>query len=164
MMGDIFKEDERRPALFDDAGDMWPEVARVLRAKTSPGDREWLARIACSEDIHDAAPWAAVEGGNVVPERSRIQGRVFHPCHEDGRRIGFPLDVTHSSISVAGDVQGEVEAGPACAQGETEQTFPSAAQIASGGMKSQVMHGLSVAMQTVPRMFRRPRTEPPSGR
>jgi len=32
MMGDIFEEDEGRLTLGDDAGDMRPEVARVVRA------------------------------------------------------------------------------------------------------------------------------------
>ena len=66
MIGDIFEEDESGIAFPNDAGDMGPEMARISLAETPSGNREWLARVARSEDIHDAAPWPAVEGCKVV--------------------------------------------------------------------------------------------------
>ena len=113
MMGDILKEDEGRFDLADDAGDMGPEVAWILGTEPSARDRERLARIARSDDVHRAAPWAAIEGSNVVPDNSLIQGRVFHPRHESGCGEGFPFDMAHSTIS--GDGDGKVEVEPACA-------------------------------------------------
>jgi hypothetical protein len=77
MMGDILDEHEGRFGLSDDPGDMRPEVARIVRAPALARDGERLARIARSDDVHRAAPRAAVEGGNVVPDRCPIQGRVF---------------------------------------------------------------------------------------
>lgn len=118
MMGDIFKEDEGRLDLTDDAGDMRPEMARILGAEPSARHAEWLARIARSDDIHRAAPLAAVEGSNVVPDNSLIQGRVFHPRHESGCGEGFPFDMAHSTIS--GDSDGEPEVEPASARAERE--------------------------------------------
>lgn len=133
MMGDIFEEYDGGIAFADDARDMGPQVARIISAEAPPGDREWLARVTRSEDIHDAAPWSAVEGGNVVPDRCRIQDLVFHPRHESGCCIGFPLDVTHSPVSGTGDVEAEVE--PACtgAQGDTVQAGVIAPRSVSGG-------------------------------
>ncbi len=113
MMGDILEKHEGRFDIADDAGDMRPEVARVIRTPALARDGERLARIARSDDIHRAAPRAAVEGGNVVPERCAIQGRVFHPRHEGGCGVGFPFDMAHSTIS--GDGDGEPEIEPACA-------------------------------------------------
>ncbi len=72
MMGDILEEHEGRFDLADDAGDVRPEVAWVLDAPALSGDGEWLARIARSDDVHRAAPRAAVEGCNIVPDNSRI--------------------------------------------------------------------------------------------
>ena len=69
MMGDIFEEDEGRLDLADDTGDMRPEVAWVVGTPALARDGERLARIARSDDVHRAAPRAAVEGGNVVPDR-----------------------------------------------------------------------------------------------
>ena len=131
MMGDILEEHEGRLDLADDAGDMRPEVARVVRAPAFARDGERLARIARSDDVHCAAPRAAVEGGNVVPDRRRIQGRVFHPRHEDGRGIGVPLDVTHSAITGACEVQPKVESAGAGAEREAEE-----ARVAGSGRQA----------------------------
>ena len=109
MMGDILEEHKGRLDLADDAGDMGPEVARIIRTSALARDGERLARIARSDDVHRAAPRAAVEGSNVVPDNSLIQGRVFHPRHESGCGVGFPFDMAHSTISGDGDGKPEVE-------------------------------------------------------
>lgn len=133
MIGDIFEEDDRGIAFPDDAGNVRPEMARISFAETPSGNRERLTRVARSEDIHEAAPWSAVEGGNVVPDRCRIQGFVFHPRHESGRCVGFPLDVTQSAVSGTGDVEPEVEPACASAQGKSVQACIIAPRIVSGG-------------------------------
>lgn len=58
----------------------------------------------------DRTPASAVEGGNVVPDRSVTHGRVSHPRHERGRRTCFPLNPTHSAVSGFGKVESEFEA------------------------------------------------------
>ena len=121
MMGDVLEEHERRLDLADDSGDMRPEVARVVRAPALACDGEWLARIARSDDVHRAAPRAAVEGGNIVPDNSLIQGRVFHPRHESGCGEGFPFDMAHSTIAGDGDGEPEIETARAGAEGEAEE-------------------------------------------
>jgi hypothetical protein len=134
MMGDILEEDEGRFDLADDAGDMRPQVTRVVRAPPLARDGERLARIARSDDIHRAAPRAAVEGSNVVPDNSLIQGRVFHPRHESGCGEGFPFDMAHSTISGDGDGEAEVETPSTGAEGEAEEACVSGSGSASGGM------------------------------
>ncbi len=133
MMGDILEEDEGRLNLADDAGDMRPEMAWIVRAPAFARDRERLARIARSDDVHRAAPRAAVEGSNVVPDNSLIQGRVLHPRHESGCGIGFPFDMAHSTISGDGDGEPEVETARAGAEGEAEEACVSGSGSASGG-------------------------------
>ena len=132
MMGDVLTEDERRRALSDNAGDVRPEVARVGGREPPACDRERLARIARKHDVHAAAPRSAVEGGNVVPDRRVIQGRVFHPGHEQGRGICFSLDVTHSPVVGTGEDEPEVEPADAGAEREAEQS--GTARQAAGGM------------------------------
>ena len=140
MMGDVFEEDERRPALADDTRNVGPEMSGIGRSPPPARNGEGLARIARKDDVHCATPREAVEGCDIVPDRRRIQGRVFHPRHEDGCGIGFPLDVTHSAISAGasgaipgiggktadGKMESEVE--PACAgtKREPEQRTASA--------------------------------------
>jgi hypothetical protein len=134
MMGDILEEDEGRLDLADDASDVRPMVPRVRRAASPAGDREWLARISRAEDVHRAAPRDAVEVGNVVPDNRAIQGRVVHPRHENGRGVGFPLDVAQSTISGTGEQDAEVEPARTGAEGEPEQALVSVPRSASGGM------------------------------
>ena len=133
MMGDILEEDEGRFDFADDAGDMGPEVARIVRTSALARDRKWLARIARSDDVHRAAPRAAIEGSNIVPDRRWVQGRIFHPRHESGCGEGFPFDIAHSTISEDGDDEPKVEPASAGAEGEAEQACVSGPGNASGG-------------------------------
>lgn len=128
MSFDVFEEAPFGVEFSDNATDMGPEMARIFLASTPAGKAEWLAGISASEDMNLAAPRAAVEGGNVTPERRFIQGLVFHPCHESGRREGFPFDVTNSAISGFCDVQAEFETSDASAEGDAVEG------IISGGM------------------------------
>ena len=121
MMGDVFQKDMARLDLGDDPLDMRPQPALVRGRSPLAADAVRLARIARSDDIHDAAPRAAVEAGNIVPDRRRIQGLVFHPRHENGRGIGVPFDETNSTISGLGEHEPEVEAAGAGAQAEPPQ-------------------------------------------
>tara|TARA_R110002167_G_scaffold202616_2_gene406494 strand:- start:10981 stop:11670 length:690 start_codon:yes stop_codon:yes gene_type:complete len=133
MMGDILEEREGRFDFADDAGDMRPKVARVVRAPALARDGERLARISRSDDVHRAAPRAAVEGGNIVPVRRAIQGRVFHPRHESGCGVGFPFDMAHSSISGDGDGKPKVDAACPGTKGEAEQACVFGSGSAPGG-------------------------------
>lgn len=133
MMGDILEEDEGRLDFADDAGDMGPEVARIICTPALARDAERLARIACSDDVHRVAPRAAIEGSNVVPDNSLIQGRIFHPRHESGCGEGFPFDMAHSTISGDGDGKPEIEPASAGAEGEAEETCVCGSGAKSGG-------------------------------
>lgn len=121
MMRDVFEEDEGRRAFVHDPRDVRPHMPGVVRSAPASGERERLARIARMDDVHAATPASAVEGRDVVPHRRRTQGRVLHPRHEDGRGIGFPLDVTNSAIGGQGDVEPEVESRRARTEREPEQ-------------------------------------------
>jgi hypothetical protein len=81
--------------------------------------------------MNAAAPRAAVEGSQIVPDRCRSQGRVRHPRHESGRGETVSLDMTHSAVSGFGEMQAKVEAPDTGAKAEAEQRVMSA-----GGMKS----------------------------
>lgn len=105
----VLEEDEFGPALADDAGDVGPEMALIGGAELLAGGAERLAGVSRNDEIHCSAPRAAVEGLKIVPNRSEIQGLVFHPRHENGRAVGFPLDVTDSTGSGEGSVHCKVE-------------------------------------------------------
>ncbi len=143
MIGDVFEEHPFWRALADDSCDVRPQVPGIVRPTALAGDAERLARISRREAIHDVTPWLAVEGCNVVPDRSLIQGLLFHPRHEDGRGEGVPLDITHSTVSGLGQHEAEIESSGAGAERKAEQASRPAGVNARGGMWSQVMQGTS---------------------
>ncbi len=111
MSADVLTEDEPGAGLGGDAGDVGPQVAGVIDAEALAGVAEGLTRVACSEDIHCSTPRAAVEGGNVSPDRRRIQGSVFHTRSQYRGCIGFPFDVTDDASSgPEGELDSELEA------------------------------------------------------
>lgn len=81
---DVLGEDQRRRDLPDDAGDVRPEPPFVVHSPALARGREGLTGEAGRDEIHAAAPCSAVEGLEIVPDRSRIQGLVLHPRHEHG--------------------------------------------------------------------------------
>lgn len=131
MAGDVFEKAPFRRDLADDAGDIGPQVARVFLAEPASRQRERLAGITGSDDMNAAAPRSAVEGFEIVPDRSRSQGRVCHPCHENGRGETVSLDMAHSSISGFGDVQADIQSSDTGAKADAAKIVMSV-----GGMKS----------------------------
>lgn len=131
MAGDVFKEAPFRRDLPNDAGDLGPKVPLVLFAPSETGERERLAGIAGSDDMNTAAPRQAVEGSEIVPDNSRSQGRIRHPCHESGRGETVSLDMTHSEISGFSDVQAKVDASDTGAKADAAKLV-----MSFGGMNN----------------------------
>lgn len=98
---DVLQEDELGSHVANDARDVRPDPSLVLLRVALAGEGDRLARESRRDDIHDSTPRSAVEGRDIVPDRSRIQGLRFHPRHVNGRGKGFPLDVAHATVSSA---------------------------------------------------------------
>lgn len=81
-----------------------------------------------------AAPWVAVEGSEIVPDRSRSQGRVRHPRHEDGRGESVSLDMAHGAISGLCQMQSEIQSSDTGAKAEAAKLV-----MFSGGTKSHTL-------------------------
>jgi hypothetical protein len=109
MSSNIFENDEFGRYLLNNPFDMRPEMALIVLTTALSCGAERLAGVARSDAIHNSTPRSAVEGGNVVPDRSFTQGRVSHPRHESGRWVCFALDVSHSPIVVGEEMEGELE-------------------------------------------------------
>lgn len=131
MAGDVLEEAPSGADLADDPGDFGPEMPGIVGAKPGSRQAEGLAGIAGSDDMNAAAPRAAVEGSQIVPDRSRSQGRVRHPRHESGRGETVSLDMTHSSVSGLCKVQAKVEASDTGAKADAAKVV-----MSFGGMNS----------------------------
>nr|WP_246137483.1 hypothetical protein [Myxococcus llanfairpwllgwyngyllgogerychwyrndrobwllllantysiliogogogochensis] len=131
---DVLDEDKAGSYLRDDSRVFAPQArALAVEASTLSSNADVLTGESPTDAIHDATPWAAVEGSNVVPDRRRIQLFLFHPGHEAGRCVCFPLDVTNSPEGRHGQL--ETVSEPAAASEE----FECAAGMNSDGMNSQAM-------------------------
>ncbi len=95
MVGNIFEETPCWLALADNAGNVWPQVAWVIGGAFFPCDAKRLAGIARRDAINFAAPWLAIEGSYIRPDRRRIQPSCFHMRNKEAGDIGFPLDSTN---------------------------------------------------------------------
>lgn len=81
-----------------------------------------------------AAPRPAVEGSEIVPDRSRSQGRVRHPRHEDGRGESVSLDMAHGAISGFCQMQSEIQSADTGAKAEAAKLV-----MSWGGMNSHTL-------------------------
>jgi hypothetical protein len=121
-LSNVLQEDEAWSHVSNDLGDRRPEPAVISNSLLPTRSREGLAWESGSDQIHLVAPRSAVEGCEIVPHRRRIQSRFFHPCHENGRRVGVPLTTTHGSyVESVGSAQlpeGKLEASEPVAEAE----------------------------------------------
>lgn len=123
MAGNILEEAPAGSDLAHDPRDLGPEVTWIVFAKPASGKAEWLAGITGRHEMNTATPSSAVEGSQIVPYRSRSQGRVCHPRHERGRGETVSLDITHSSVSGLCEVQAEIKASDTGAKADAAKFF-----------------------------------------
>jgi hypothetical protein len=106
----VLQEDVAGRHFAKHASDVVPEPPLVADPLALSSRTEGLAGESGRDKIHLSAPRAAIKGCEIVPDRRWIQGLLFHAGHESGRSIGFPLNVTHSSIPFSeGELDSEFE-------------------------------------------------------
>ena len=116
--GDVLQEHVSRSHVSNDPGNVWPDPSLIIDTSTFAGCGERLARETGSDEIHASAPRCAVKGREIVPNRRRVQGRLAHPGHEDGRCVAVPFNVSHSAGGDSGESGDEFEPSIAGAQVE----------------------------------------------
>lgn len=96
---DIFQVEVVGSQVAKDSPRAGPEVSGVVAELPLACEAVALAGDAGDDNpsSHDASKVSAREGVKVTPDRRAIQGLVFHPGHEHGRGIGFPLAVANGS-------------------------------------------------------------------
>jgi hypothetical protein len=52
---------------------------------------------AASHDVNNPAPWSAVKGSHIIPNRERGERAIVLPGDEDGLGVGLSLDGTNTS-------------------------------------------------------------------
>ena len=119
MPGDVFEEDPFGAAFVDDAGDVGPEVARIVGAAALSGRAEGLTWVACEDGVEGAAERAGVEAAQVSPDRGRGEVSRALGCDEDGARPILPFDKGAGVIAGLGEHEAQIKASAACAEGQS---------------------------------------------
>ena len=109
MVGNVLEKAPAGLALADNAGNVRPQVTRVIGSAFFPCDAERLAGIARCDAIHCSTPACAVKGSNVRPDRRRIQPSCFHMRNKEAGDIGFPLDITNGTGIRHGETQAKLK-------------------------------------------------------
>ncbi len=119
MTCDVLNEDPFGAALDDDAGDLRPEVAGIVRSATLSGGAEGLAGISGQHRVEGTAEGVGIEAAQVVPDRGRgeISGALGRD--EDGAGPVFPLDEGAGVITGLGQHEAQIKASAACAEGQS---------------------------------------------
>ena len=86
VTGDVFEEDPLWVALADDAGDIGPEVPRIIGAAALSGGTERLAGISGEDDVEGAAEDPGIEAAEIVPDWRRGEIRCALGGDKDGAR------------------------------------------------------------------------------
>lgn len=113
---DILQEDEARSHLANDSQDLGPEVALVFLPEPTAGNREGLAWVTGSDDIHPATPRSAIEGSEIRVNRSGLNRPLFHASRQDFADRVLPLHETDRSSAGKRQSDSEVESADAGAQ------------------------------------------------
>jgi hypothetical protein len=119
MPGDVFEEHPFWATFANDAGDLWPEVARVVCTAAFASGAEGLAGITGEDNVECAAEHPGIEAAQIVPD---WRGRKI-PCalggDEDGAGPVFPFDKGAGVIIGLGEHEAQIKASAACAEGQS---------------------------------------------
>lgn len=115
MAGDVFEKDPLEPVveLSGDAGDMGPEVPRIIGAAALACGAERLAGVSGEQCVDGACKGSGVKCGEVAPDRGG--GEVSGALGGDERAPGvfIPLDETSAVEAGLGEHEAQIEAAAA---------------------------------------------------
>ena len=119
MTGDVFEENPFGAAFADDAGDIGPEVTRVIGATALSSSAEGLAGISGEDGIEGPAEGTGIEAAQVGPDRGRCEVARALGGDEDGAGPVLPFDEGAGVIAGFGEHEAQIKASAACAEGQS---------------------------------------------
>nr|WP_296547751.1 hypothetical protein [Phenylobacterium sp.] len=117
--GDVFEEHPFRAAFPDNAGDLGPEVARIVGPAALSRRAERLAGISCEDGIESPTEGQGVETAQIGPDRGRGDVSCALGRDEDGARPVLPFDEGAGVIAGFGEHEAQIKASAACAEGQS---------------------------------------------
>lgn len=119
MSRNVLEKDPLGFDFADDAGNVWPEVARIVFALALSCGAERLAGVSGKHGVDDAAPWPAAEPLEVVPDRCSVKISGCLGGGEDGSGVVLDLDEAGGGKARLGKSKAHVKATAARTEGET---------------------------------------------
>jgi hypothetical protein len=117
--GDVFQEHPLGRAFAHNAGNIWPEVARVISPAAFACCTERLAGISCQNCVEGSAEGPGIKAAQVVPDRRG--GEI--PCalggDEDTAGPVLPFDKCAGVIAGLSEHDAQIQASAACAEGQS---------------------------------------------
>jgi hypothetical protein len=115
----VFEKHPFGTAFADDAGDVGPEMTRIIGATALSGGAERLAGISGEDDVEGAAERTGVEATQVGPDWGRGEESGCLRGDEDRPWPVLPLDEGAGVIAGFGEHEAQIKASAACAEGES---------------------------------------------
>lgn len=119
VTGDVFEKNPFGAALADDAGDVGPEVAGVIRTAALSRRAEGLAGISREDDAEGTAEGPGIEAAQIGPDRGRGEVARLLGCDEHGPWPILPFDEAPGVIFGFGEHEAHIQASAARAEGES---------------------------------------------
>ena len=119
VAGDVFEKDPFWGALPDNAGDLRPEVARIVCPTAFACRTERLAGIPGEDDVECSVEGAGIEAAQIIPDWGR--GEIPEALGGDEHRSGIclPLDKGSGVEAGFGQHDAQIQASAACAEGQS---------------------------------------------
>jgi len=117
--GDVFEEYPFRGAFANDAGDVGPEVAGIVRAAAFASRAEGLAGISGEERVEGPSEASGVKTAQIVPDwgwgeiPDALGGNEHRPWPV------LPFDEGAGVIAGLGEHEAHIQASAACAEGQS---------------------------------------------
>ena len=119
VTGDVFEKDPLGAAFDDDAGDLGPEVPRIVCPAALSGGAERLAGISGEDDVEGPTEGSGIEAAQVIPDRGRGEVACTLGGDEDGTRPILPLDKCAGVETGLSEHEAQIQASAARAEGQS---------------------------------------------
>ena len=119
VAGYVFEKDPFGATFGDDAGDLGPEVPRIVCTGTLSGRAEGLAGISGEDDVEDTAKGPGVEAAEIIPDRCRGEIACTLGGDKDRSWPALPFDKGAGVIAGFGEHEAQIKASAACAEGQS---------------------------------------------
>ena len=117
--GDVFQEHPLGRAFAHNAGNIWPEVARVISPAAFACCTERLAGISGQDGIEGSAEGPGIKAAQVVPDRRG--GEISRALGGNENRAGpvLPFNERAGVIAGLGEHEAQIKATAACTEGQS---------------------------------------------